>query len=210
MADMCALLLLFYRYLLTAGLRTVDSQQLGLMQHGLCYVIHLTIECGFSETDVCPTHLCLLQVQQPPRQQCGRQLLVIRTLGMQFTPQLHPSCIQLHRDKLTEELNASSALQELVCAAQPLPAHLQHRELASSDPVCHLLASHSAITEKPGKKNKTDLQQGPRNRQHKMPLGWVQSMHEESYQSLAPHGPVTAETATIATPRLNFQEIQSH
>lgn len=76
---------------------------------------------------------------------------------MQFTPQLHPSHIQLHCDELTEELNASSALQELVCAALPLSAHLQHRELASSDPVCHLLASHSAITEKPGKKNKTDL-----------------------------------------------------
>lgn len=136
MADTCALLLLFYRSLLTAGLRTVDSQQLGLMQHGLCYVIQLTIKCGFSETDVCPTHLCLLQVHQPPRQQCGRQFLVIRTLGMQFTPQLHPSHIQLHHDKLTEELNASSALQEPVCAALPLPAHLQHRELASSDRVC--------------------------------------------------------------------------
>lgn len=55
---------------------------------------------------------------------------------MQFTPQLHPSHIQLHHDKLTEELNASSALQEPVCAALPLPAHLQHRELASSDRVC--------------------------------------------------------------------------
>lgn len=62
-ADMFAIFLLFCRYLLAAGLGEKASPQnrgLGLMQYGLCYIVHQTIKCGFSEAAVCPTHLFLL------------------------------------------------------------------------------------------------------------------------------------------------------
>lgn len=36
------------------------NRALGLMQYGLCYIVHQTIECGFAEAAVCPTRLFLL------------------------------------------------------------------------------------------------------------------------------------------------------